>query len=185
MKAILTLVMLCLLLGGCGSCRRTEEAPVAGEGAAPPTIAAAPLQARSKIPTAAMASVPDTLPTLHVESGVVPTPPVTAGSGPSGSAPEAEESDGDCIVVADADPDYGPPPLRVTFGAEAECNAGKPSYRWNFGDGSPAGTEANPSHTYTRAGDYTAAVMITSPGGATATDEVEITVEEGEGEPQE
>jgi hypothetical protein len=185
MKATRTLVVLCLLLSGCGSCRRTEEAPAVGEGAALPTTAAAPLQARSKVPTAAVASAPGSLPTRHVEGGVAPTPLATAGSGPSGSVPEAEENDGDCIVVADADPDYGPPPLRVTFSAEAECNVGQPTYKWNFGDGSPAGTEPNPSHTYTRAGDYTASVTITSPGGATALDEVDITVEEGEGEPQE
>jgi PKD repeat protein len=102
-----------------------------------------------------------------------------------GGSTESAENDGDCIVVADADPDYGPPPLRVTFSAEAECNVGQPTYKWNFGDGSAPSSETNPNHTYAQPGDYTASVVITSPGGATASDEVDITVEEGEGEPQE
>lgn len=180
--------MVCLFLSGCGSCQRAQEAHVAGEGAALPTTVA-PVQARGKIPAApvqpGMGSGPGALPTQRAESGISPTPMAPAGSGPSGSAAELEESDGDCIVVADADPDYGPPPLRVTFSAEAECNVGQPTYKWNFGDGSPASSESNPSHTYAQAGDYTASVTITSPGGAVASDEVDITVEEGEFEPQE
>ena len=38
----------------------------------------------------------------------------------------------------------------------------------------------NPTHTYAQPGDYTASVTITGPGGSTASDEVDITVEEGE-----
>jgi PKD repeat protein len=72
----------------------------------------------------------------------------------------------------------------VTFSAEAECNVGQPTYKWNFGDGSAPSSETNPSHTYAEPGDYTASVVIANPGGATASDEVDITVEEGEGEPQ-
>jgi PKD repeat protein len=126
-----------------------------------------------------------------VQGNIVATPILPpAGTGPGeAGAPEAgqEENEGDCIVVADADPDYGPPPLAVTFSAEAECNAGQPTFKWNFGDGSAPSTEPNPTHTYSRPGDYTASVSITGPGGSTASDEVDITVEEEEGatEPEE
>jgi PKD repeat protein len=82
----------------------------------------------------------------------------------------------DCIVIADANPDYGPPPLEVEFTAEAECTSGEPKYKWDFGDGSTA-TEINPKHTYAKAGDFTAIVTVTA-GGASATDEIDITVEE-------
>ncbi|HEX7408352.1 MAG TPA: PKD domain-containing protein [Candidatus Binatia bacterium] len=188
MKATRTLVAMFLLLSGCGSCQRSAEAP--GESAGAPT-AAVPLQARDKIQVAplppAAGDRPGAASKRQVEGNVVPTPiePPLGEGAAEGSAAEPEESDGDCIVVADADPDYGPPPLAVTFSAEAECNAGQPTYKWNFGDGSPPNSETNPTHTYAKAGDYTASVAITGPGGATASDEVDITVEEGEGEPQE
>jgi len=182
------LAVLSLLLGGCGSCGRTQEEGVPGEDVTAPT-AAAPLQARSRIPTvpaqSGTAAGTAALPTRAVQSGVPPSPAATTALEVPGTVSEPEEDDGDCIVVADADPDYGPPPLRVNFSAEAECNAGQPSFRWNFGDGSPVAAEANPSHIYAAAGDYTASVTITSPGGATASDEIDITVEEGEGEPLE
>ncbi len=38
------------------------------------------------------------------------------------------------------------------------------SYAWDFGDGETS-TEANPSHTYTMSGDYTAKVTVTGEGG--------------------
>ncbi|MFI5395692.1 MAG: PKD domain-containing protein [Candidatus Binatia bacterium] len=188
MKATRTLVAMFLLLSGCGSCQRSAEAPGTGESAAAPT-AAAPLQASDKIQVAplqpAAGDRPGGASKRQVEGSMVPTPMEPPLGDSEGSTTEPEENEGDCIVVADADPDYGPPPLAVTFSAEAECNAGQPSYKWNFGDGSPASSETNPTHTYAKAGDYTASVAITGPGGATASDEVDITVEEGEGEPQE
>jgi len=105
-----------------------------------------------------------------------------AGNAPP--APGEPDNEGDCIVVADANPDYGPPPLKVDFSAEAECSGGQPTYKWDFGDGSPPNGEANPSHTYAKPGDYTASVTVSATDGATASDEIDITVEEGEGEPQ-
>ncbi len=184
MRVTRLLVVVCVLLGGCGSCRRGSEAP-------PPEATTA------GAPGAAPAKVPEKIQPTPAQPGTgkipsAPAQPPEGSGSPSGAAPgaptgatEGAENEGDCIVVADADPDYGPPPLKVTFSAEAECNVGRPTYRWNFGDGSPPSSEPNPTHTYAQAGDYTASVLITSAGGATASDEVDITVEEGEGEPQE
>jgi PKD repeat protein/glucose/arabinose dehydrogenase len=46
-------------------------------------------------------------------------------------------------------------------------------YEWDFGDGSPISEEANPSHVYTKAGRYTAALTVTdSSGKKTATSTV-------------
>ena len=184
MRVTPALVVMCVLFGGCGSCQRGAEAPpqgTAGEGAP----AAAPVKVPGKIQVAPAPPVTGQAPSAAQQPEEGQQPPAAAvPTAPKGPA-ETAESDGDCIVVADADPDYGPPPLKVTFSAEAECNVGHPTYRWNFGDGSPPSSETNPTHTYAQAGDYTASVVITSPGGATASDEVDITVEEGEGEPQE
>jgi hypothetical protein len=180
MKLTPALVVMCVLSGGCGSCQHgAETAPPSAPAAAPAVKAPGKIQVApaprvtGQLPSAAP------LPTVGSEAAVRDTPAAPAG------VAEPAENEGDCIVVADADPDYGPPPLTVTFSAEAECNVGQPKYKWEFGDGSPPSSETNPTHTYAQAGDYTASVVITSPGGATASDEVDITVEEDEGEPQE
>lgn len=50
------------------------------------------------------------------------------------------------------------------------------SYSWNFGDGTPAGTTANPVHQYTVAGTYTATLTVTNQWGSTTSTPVTITV---------
>ena len=53
-------------------------------------------------------------------------------------------------AVAAADKTYGPGPLTVQFdGSGSTDPEGFPlTYRWNFGDGSPAGTQPTVSHTF-------------------------------------
>jgi len=53
-------------------------------------------------------------------------------------------------AVASADRTYGPGPLTVQFNASASTDPeGFPlTFSWNFGDGSPISTQANPSHTF-------------------------------------
>jgi hypothetical protein len=184
MNATRTIVVMCLLLAGCGSCQHETEPP-AGGGGAPAKAPAGALQAPGgKIQVAPLApkAAEAPPPVAHVESNLTVTPMVPQADTVPGQAPEPNE--GDCIVVADANPDYGPPPLGVTFSAEAECGGGQPTYKWSFGDGAPPSSEANPTHTYTKPGDYTASVTATDASGASASDEIDITVEEGEVEPQ-
>jgi len=45
-------------------------------------------------------------------------------------------------------------PISFTASATASNCVGSPSYRWSFGDGSPASTVRNPSHSYGAAGTY-------------------------------
>ena len=52
------------------------------------------------------------------------------------------------------------------------------SYSWNFGDGAPAGTGAQPSHTYTSAGDYAVTLTVTDGAGATDTETQTVSVSE-------
>jgi serralysin len=48
------------------------------------------------------------------------------------------------------------------------------TYSWNFGDGTALSTGANPSHTYTKGGTYTAVLTVTDTAGAKGTDSVTV-----------
>jgi PKD repeat protein len=68
----------------------------------------------------------------------------------------------------------GTAPLAVQF---TDRSTGSPtSWKWDFGDGTTS-TEQNPSHTYTKAGQYTVKLTATNDGGSkTATYRKFITV---------
>ncbi|WDZ85325.1 ThuA domain-containing protein [Micromonospora cathayae] len=81
------------------------------------------------------------------------------------------------IAAASADPTSGASPLTVTFSSAGsrDPDGGALTYAWAFGDGGTS-TEANPTHTYTTAGDYTAQLTVTNPKGRTAVANVLVTV---------
>jgi len=61
-----------------------------------------------------------------------------------------------------ASPSSGAAPLTVQFATNAVDPEGAAlGYAWDFGDGTPGSTLANPSHVYTSPGVYTANVMVT------------------------
>jgi PKD repeat protein len=68
----------------------------------------------------------------------------------------------------------GQAPLLVSFNAEASTGD-IDSFRWAFGDGK-VGSGQNVVHTYTKAGDYTATLTITSTAGDTDSTTSHITV---------
>jgi glucose/arabinose dehydrogenase len=65
-------------------------------------------------------------------------------------------------AVASANPTSGPAPLAVNFDGRASSDPdGDPlSYEWNFGDGAPADSGAQVSHTYASPGTYTATLTV-------------------------
>jgi cytochrome c len=81
------------------------------------------------------------------------------------------------IAVASGTPTSGQPPLTVQFSSEGsrDPDGGALTYAWTFGDGGTS-TQANPSHQYTAAGNYTAQLTVTNPKGRTAVANVPITV---------
>ncbi|MGC4852757.1 ThuA domain-containing protein [Micromonospora sp. DT4] len=81
------------------------------------------------------------------------------------------------IAAASANPTSGPAPLTVTFSSAGsrDPDGGTLTYAWAFGDGQTS-TEANPTHTYATAGNYTAQLTVTNPKGRTAVANVPVTV---------
>jgi PKD repeat protein len=94
----------------------------------------------------------------------------------TGSAPAA--SDQPPVAIATATPTSGTAPLTVNFtGSNSyDPDGGALTYSWNFGDGSPASTAANPSHVYNAAGNYTATLTVTDTSGAATATQVFIAV---------
>ena len=79
---------------------------------------------------------------------------------------------------ATASPANGAPPLRVQLAAQASDPDGRiVSYAWDFGDGA-RGEGAQTSHTYERAGRYTARVTVTDDDGQTASASANVDVAE-------
>jgi glucose/arabinose dehydrogenase len=65
------------------------------------------------------------------------------------------------VAVASANPTSGPAPLDVNFSSAGSSDPeGQPlTYLWTFGDGQTS-TAANPVHTYSQAGQYTARLSV-------------------------
>jgi PKD repeat protein len=75
------------------------------------------------------------------------------------------------------------PNARVNFNASSStASSGRRivSYRWDFGDGTSAGSGVQVSHTYTRVGTYTVTLLVTDDTGMTDTFSTTVPVEEEE-----
>ncbi|OEJ28397.1 glycosyl hydrolase [Streptomyces agglomeratus] len=81
------------------------------------------------------------------------------------------------IAQAKADRTSGKAPLTVAFSSAGSSDPdGDPlGYAWKFGDGGTS-TAANPSHTYTANGQYTAELTVSDGTGKSATASVRVTV---------
>jgi hypothetical protein len=132
---------------GCGGCQPEEEV--------------------KQPPPAAVQQPPAEKP---AEQAMPPTAPPQAAEGTG-------EEEPDCFVIVDAEPDFGPPPLKVQFMTEIDCTAEPVTYSWDFGDGTTGGNEPNPVHIYEKPGDYVAVVTTKSPDGGEGEDEMDITVD--------
>jgi PKD repeat protein len=81
-------------------------------------------------------------------------------------------------AVASATPTDGAIPIAVSFdGGQSFDPDGDPlTYDWDFGDGSPHGSGAQVSHTYSTAGTYTATLTVSDPGAGTDSTSIRIDV---------
>jgi glucose/arabinose dehydrogenase len=83
------------------------------------------------------------------------------------------------VAVASADKTNGLAPLQVQFTGDqsSDPDTGQAiTFDWDFGDGSAHATVANPAHTYTSDGDYTATLTVKDPSLASGTASVIIHV---------
>ena len=107
--------------------------------------------------------------------------PVAQPPAPTQKAGEEDYDDYEELDVwIEADPDEGPPPLKVHFTSEVESDeegGGPYNYKWDFGDGSNS-TEASPIHTYNKLGEYTVTCAVTDAKGSNGSDEIDVWVEE-------
>ena len=82
------------------------------------------------------------------------------------------------VAKASADKDSGGTPLTVAFSSAGseDPDGDALTYEWDFGDGTPKSTAANPQHTFTQAGNYTVQLTVTDTSGKAGTSSVVITV---------
>jgi len=74
------------------------------------------------------------------------------------------EADTPVSVTASAAPDSGNAPLTVQLSAVIEGRRTGLRYRWDFGDGTPAGHQLKVQHIYEKAGEYTATFQVSGAG---------------------
>jgi glucose/arabinose dehydrogenase/PKD repeat protein len=81
------------------------------------------------------------------------------------------------VAVSAATPDNGQPALEVSFSSEGsfDPDGDAITYEWTFGDGATS-TDADPVHTYTAAGVYSAQLVVTDATDRSSSSNVTITV---------
>ena len=145
--SVLLGMLVAATLAGCGG----GESKPGGEAPKPTTPAAAP---------APQAATPTT---------VAPA---------AGAEAEGEDDEpAPLLAWADSDTDEGKAPLAIQFTADVEGGKAPLTYVWKFGDGTPDSSEANPKHTYAKAGTYRADLEVKDSSGESDSDDLEITVE--------
>jgi PKD repeat protein len=105
--------------------------------------------------------------------------PAVAAATPMAQAPAAQAPApaDELYVDLEGDPDEGAPPLTVKWTSTVEDGTPPYTYSWDFGDGSTASTEANPSHVYAKEGEFTATLTVKDSKGLSGSEEYDILVE--------
>ena len=113
-------------------------------------------------------------------SPVTTTAYVLTATGPGGSVTASVTITVNPVpaVVAAATPSSGEAPLTVVFSSASSSDPDGiiATFAWNFGDGTPVSSEANPNHIYADAGTFTAVLTVADNTGVSATASVAIAV---------
>ena len=111
------------------------------------------------------------------QAPTAPSPAAALGT-PLGAAPSpADDLPDELYVDLEGEPDEGPPPLTVKFMSEVDDGTPPYSYHWDFGDGSPAGTDSGPTHVYEKEGEFVVTLTVTDSKGLKGAEEYDILVE--------
>jgi len=112
------------------------------------------------------------------EAPTTPTTVAAAKAPTTTTAPagKGEEEAAPLLAWADGTPEDGPAPLAVELKSDVEGGTPPLKYTWKFGDDTPDSNEANPKHTYTKAGKYRADLSVSDNAGDSDTDYIEIEV---------
>jgi hypothetical protein len=102
-----------------------------------------------------------------------PGQPAAAAPAAGNNAPDGDVDE--LYVDAEADPDEGPPPLTVKFTSTIEDATGTVTCDWDYGDGTPHGTDLNPSHTYQAEGDFVVTLKCKDSKGIEGETEIDVT----------
>jgi PKD repeat protein len=117
---------------------------------------------------------PSTPPTTAA-AGQPATPPTTAQGAQAGQ--DDEDLPAPLLVWADSDTDEGKAPLTIQFKADVEGGTPPLTYAWKFGDGTADAADANPKHTFEKAGKYRVDLEVKDSGGDSDSDYLEIDVQ--------
>lgn len=119
---------------------------------------------------------PAPAPTTTTAPAAAPAPPAAQATSTTLAGLEDEEA-APLLAWADGAPEEGKAPLTVEFKADVEGGTPPLKYVWKFGDGSPDSTEANPKHTYQKAGKYRADLEVADSAGDEDSDYLDIEVQ--------
>jgi PKD repeat protein len=109
-----------------------------------------------------------------VAAAPAPAPGQPAAA-PPGAAAAPDAAVDELYVDAEADPDEGPPPLTVKFTSTIEDATGAVTCDWDYGDGTPHGTDLNPSHVYQAEGDFVVTLKCKDSKGIEGETEIDVT----------
>ncbi len=115
----------------------------------------------------------------QMEAPRTTTTVAAAPGAPTTTSPTAEADDDDAaplLAWAEASPEDGSAPLTVEFEADVEGGTPPLKFSWQFGDGTPDSSEANPKHTYDRPGKYRADLSVADSAEDSDSDYIEIEV---------
>jgi len=122
-------------------------------------------------------SEPEKAPAPAPAAAPAPAPAAAPGQ-PAPAAPAAGAATAavdELYVDAEADPDEGPPPLTVKFTSTIEDATGAVTCDWDYGDGTPHGTDMNPSHVYQAEGDFVVTLKCKDAKGIEGETEIDVT----------